>query len=113
MGVEKTPRGMLMKVLGLAGLHPWLTCRECVESVTEFLEGALSPQGRALVLAHLERCPDCPRYFCQIELTGRLARATTHDPKPDWFPPAARAALLDAFRSAAPGSRRGTLVGGV
>ncbi len=25
MGVEKTPRGMLMTVLGLAGLHPWLT----------------------------------------------------------------------------------------
>ncbi len=98
MGAERMLGGMVMKALAVAGLHPWLTCRECVESVTEFLEAALSPEEHVRVLAHLKHCPHCPRYFRQIQLTGRLARATTQDPNPDSVPPAARAALLDAFR---------------
>ena len=94
MRADRVLRGMLMKALALVGLHPWLTCRECVEFVTEFLEGVLSPEDRALVLAHLKRCPHCPRYLRQIELTVRLAEATTLSS----VPPATRARLLDAFR---------------
>ena len=94
MRADRVLRGMLMKALALVGLHPWRTCQECVESVTEFLEGALSLQERARVLAHLDRCPDCPRFYRQVELTTRLAGATT----PDLVPADARAALLDAFR---------------
>jgi anti-sigma factor RsiW len=85
---------MLMRALGLVGANPWLTCRQCVEAVTEFLSGGLSPQERDLVLAHLERCPHCPRYVRQIELCVGLARATTPPPAP----PSGRAELLDAFR---------------
>ncbi len=94
MRADRVLRGMLMKALALVGLHPWLTCRECVEFFTEFLEGVLSPQERALVLAHLERCPHCPRYYRQVELTARLAGATTRES----VATGARAALLDAFR---------------
>lgn len=94
MRAERMLRGLLMKALALFGLHPWHTCRACVELVTGFLEGVLSPQERALVLAHLKRCPHCPRYYRQIELTIRLAEATTSDSVPS----ATRAALLDAFR---------------
>ncbi len=95
MRVDKVLRGMLMKALALAGLNPWLTCRECVDLVTEFLEGALSPRDRALVLAHLERCPHCPRYIRQIELMIRLVGATATDS--DALSPVNRAALLNDF----------------
>ncbi len=95
MRANRRLRGMLMKALGLVGANPWLTCRECIESVTEFLEGGLSPEERGLVLTHLERCPDCPRYFRQIELTVRLARAIPPPP----VPLRGRAELLDAFRN--------------
>jgi anti-sigma factor RsiW len=94
MGAERRLRGTLMKALALVGLHPWLTCRQCVESVTELLEDELSPRARGRVLAHLERCPDCPRYLHQIEVTIALARAINPGP----VSPDARAALLDAFR---------------
>jgi predicted anti-sigma-YlaC factor YlaD len=95
MRVNRPLRGAMMKAFALVGLHPWLTCLECVESVTEFLEGASSPQYRDRVLAHLKICPDCPRYFRQMELTIRLAREVPTDS----IPLAARAALLDAFRN--------------
>lgn len=94
MRAERMLRGALMKALALVGLHPWLTCRECVRLVTELLEGALSPERRALVLAHLKGCPHCPRYVRQIELAVQLAGATTSNS----VPPATRAQLLDAFR---------------
>ncbi len=94
MHIDRPLRGALMKAFGLVGLNPWLTCRECVESVTDFLEGGLSPPDRARVLAHLKGCPDCPRYFRQIELTIRLAGSITAGS----VPPGARAVLLDAFR---------------
>jgi anti-sigma factor RsiW len=83
-----------MKALALVGLHPWGTCRESVDSVTEFLEGALSQEDRTRVLRHLKVCPDCPRYVRQIERTIRLARELPAET----LPLHGRAALLDEFR---------------
>lgn len=83
-----------MKALALVGLHPWRTCRESVDSVTEFFEGTLSQEDRTRVLTHLKVCPDCPRYFRQIELTIRLAREVPAET----LPSPGRAALLDEFR---------------
>jgi predicted anti-sigma-YlaC factor YlaD len=83
-----------MKALALVGLHPWRTCRESVDSVTEFFEGALSQEDRTRVLTHLKVCPDCPRYFRQIELSIRLARELPAET----LPPDGRAALLVEFR---------------
>jgi predicted anti-sigma-YlaC factor YlaD len=83
-----------MKALALVGLHPWRTCRESVDSVTEFLEDALSQKDRTRVLRHLKVCPGCPRYFRQIELTIGLAREV---PTETLSLPG-RAALLDEFR---------------
>ena len=84
----------MMTALALVGLHPWLTCRECVDYASDYLEGELSPQAQADVVAHLDRCPSCVRYFRQIELTVRLAKRVSPGSPLD-----ARAALLDAFRS--------------
>ena len=72
-----------------------LSCRELVELVTEYLEGALSLEEHERVERHLETCRGCHTYVEQmrqtIELTGRL---TVDDVSPE-----AELALLEAFRA--------------
>ena len=71
-----------------------LSCQELVELVTDYFEGALSPEDVARFNAHVAPCDGCSMYLEQmrrtIELTGTL--------KPDQVGPRAEAALLDAFR---------------
>lgn len=53
-----------------------LVCREVVELVTDYLEGALPRDERRRFEAHLAGCPHCTEYLAQmratIRLTGRL-----------------------------------------
>ena len=53
-----------------------LSCQELVELVTDYLEGALSPEDTARFEDHIVWCPGCAAYLEQIrktiELTGRL-----------------------------------------
>jgi anti-sigma factor RsiW len=60
-----------------------LVCRQAVELVTDYLEGALSPAQRRRFEAHVASCPDCPEYVAQmraiITLTGSI---TTDDLTP-------------------------------
>ncbi|HET6847534.1 MAG TPA: zf-HC2 domain-containing protein [Gaiellales bacterium] len=71
-----------------------LPCQELVELVTDYLEGALPPADRERFDRHIAGCDGCTAYLEQmratIRLTGRL--------RPDDVDPAARAALLRAFR---------------
>ncbi len=46
-----------------------VVCRQAVELVTEYLEGALSERDRARFEAHLEECPHCSRYLEQMRAT--------------------------------------------
>lgn len=72
----------------------YFTCREMVELVTEYLEGAMPPRERAIFEAHLAVCPGCTAYFEQMRQTiGALGRLTDDD-----IPPPARDELLDVFR---------------
>lgn len=48
-----------------------LSCRELVELVTAYREGALPPDERARFDAHLAICPPCVRYVEQLDLTIR------------------------------------------
>jgi anti-sigma factor RsiW len=52
-------------------------CREMVELVTDYIEGALSPRQRRRFDAHLAGCPHCTEYLRQmratIAATGRLS----------------------------------------
>ena len=61
-----------------------LTCRELVEVLTDYLEGALEPDERADIERHLVICRGCQNYVEQfrstIDLLGRLADAA---PEPD------------------------------
>ena len=70
-----------------------LTCRELVELVTEYLDGALSPSERERCEAHLALCEGCELYVDQIRTTVDLvgeSRALEERPEV--------AALLEAFR---------------
>ncbi len=48
-----------------------LSCRELVELVTAYREGALPPDQRARFETHLAICPPCVRYVEQLDLTVR------------------------------------------
>lgn len=53
-----------------------LTCKEIVELVTEYLEGALTRRDRRRFQAHLSGCEHCTEFLRQmrttVELTGTL-----------------------------------------
>jgi anti-sigma factor RsiW len=56
-----------------------LVCREAVELVTGYLEGALSRAERRRFEAHLASCPHCTEYLAQIRATIALAGQVTAD----------------------------------
>jgi anti-sigma factor RsiW len=71
-----------------------LTCKEIVELVTDYLEGSLPDEQRALFEAHLAACRGCRTYLEQmrqtIALTGRLTE--------EWLTPEAEQVLLNAYK---------------
>jgi anti-sigma factor RsiW len=70
-----------------------LSCRELVELVTDYLEGALSPVDTARFEDHIGRCGACSIYLAQmrqtIEVLGHLPA--------DVLTPEAERDLLEAF----------------
>jgi anti-sigma factor RsiW len=76
-----------------------IACRDLVELVTDYLEGALSPEQQARFENHIAGCDGCTAYLEQmrdtIRLTGTLREQQTS--------PGARAELLHAFRGWASG----------
>ena len=71
-----------------------LTCREVVEIVSDYLEGALSPEDRARFDAHLETCDGCTAYVEQMRETIRLTGMLTEEQ----VPVEQRERLRQAFR---------------
>ena len=71
-----------------------LTCRELVELVTDYLDGALSPAERGRFDAHLAVCPHCRAYLAQMQVTVRMIGDLSEDD----VAPDAKEALLAAFR---------------
>jgi anti-sigma factor RsiW len=56
-----------------------LVCRQAVELVTDYLEGALSQTQRRRFEVHLTRCPDCPEYLAQMRAVITLTGIITLD----------------------------------
>ncbi len=71
-----------------------ITCRELVELVTGYLEGALSDADRTRFEEHLEICGACRTYIEQIRLTIEASGQLTEEA----LEPSARDAFMDAFR---------------
>jgi anti-sigma factor RsiW len=73
---------------------PRLACREVVELLSDYLEGALPAAERARVEAHLETCPECVAYLAQLRTTiGALGRL-----REDEVPVRIAERLMVAFR---------------
>ena len=74
--------------------HEHVSCQEVVELVTEYLEGALSPEQAALFEQHLNFCDGCDWYVDQMRATiATVGRIEEED-----VPPDVRDMLLAAFR---------------
>ena len=71
------------------------SCRELVELVTDYLEGALSPADVRRFEDHVAGCDGCTEYLAQFRRTIQLTGTLT----PDDLTPAAESALLGVFRS--------------
>jgi anti-sigma factor RsiW len=56
-----------------------LVCRQAVELLTDYLEGALAPRDRARLEAHLADCPHCSEYLAQLRATVASARRVETD----------------------------------
>lgn len=71
-----------------------LSCKELVELVSDYLEGDMVPQDRALLDEHLARCEGCAAYLDQIRKTIALSGTL----KEDDIETPARQPLLSTFR---------------
>jgi len=71
-----------------------ISCQEVVELVTDYLEGAMSPEDVARFDHHLSLCDGCVFYVDQIRMTiAAVGRIGEED-----VPPAVRDDLVAAFR---------------
>lgn len=71
-----------------------LSCKEFVELVTDYLEGALPPEEVTRFKAHLVLCNGCAVYLDQMALTMRWAGKLTEEDVSE----EARDRLLKIFR---------------
>ena len=72
-----------------------LPCREVVELLGDYLEGAMAPDDRARLERHLADCEGCAAYLDQLRTTIRLSGRLSEDA----VPAEAMAALLETFRA--------------
>jgi anti-sigma factor RsiW len=72
-----------------------ITCREIVQIVNDYVEGALPPEQREAVELHLNLCDGCSDYLAQL----RVSISLTGELPADALPPELEEELCLAFRS--------------
>jgi anti-sigma factor RsiW len=80
-----------------------VVCRQVVELVTDYLEGALPGQLRDAVERHLRLCPPCVVYVEQMRATSTALREVPVES----IDPRTRAELVSAFQDLIPKAGRG------
>lgn len=76
-----------------------LSCREFVEFLDDYIDGALPPEPRAEFDKHLSDCPSCVAYMTSYEQAvalGRGAMCGSDEPVPDTVPERLVQAILAA-----------------
>ena len=71
-----------------------IACRQAVDLMTDYLEGALSPRDRARLEVHLAECDYCVEYLAQIRATIDIAGRI----EPDDLEPEALDELVSLYR---------------
>jgi anti-sigma factor RsiW len=79
-----------------------MPCRELVEVITDYLDGALPPRDRLRFEAHLAECDACRDYVDQFEQTIALSGRV----EAEQLPPGLQDELLSAFRAWRGGEHR-------
>jgi anti-sigma factor RsiW len=72
-----------------------MTCRQVVELMTDYLEGALSAADRARFEEHIAGCDGCRAYLAQLATTRRVLLRLADEP----IPPDLQAELVKTFQS--------------
>ena len=72
-----------------------MKCREVVELMTDYLEGALTSLDRERFEQHIAGCDGCRAYLQQLRLTLRAMRSFEATPIPERV----QKELVQAFRS--------------
>ena len=72
-----------------------MKCREVVELMTDYLEGALSAADVARFEDHIAGCDGCRAYLAQMRETRRLTGRLADEPVPDGL----REELVAAFKT--------------
>jgi anti-sigma factor RsiW len=60
--------------------RPYITCRELISFIADYLDGTLGARERHEFERHLSVCPSCVAYLASYEETIRMARATETAP---------------------------------
>jgi len=71
-----------------------MKCRDVVELMTDYLEGALTPSDRRRFEEHIAGCDGCRAYLEQLRATQAAVRKVAEDP----IPADLERELVDAFR---------------
>jgi predicted anti-sigma-YlaC factor YlaD len=72
-----------------------LSCREVVEILGDYLEGAMTSEDRVRLEQHLADCDGCAAYLEQLRVTIRLSGRLSEEAVSS----EAMAPLLEAFRA--------------
>jgi anti-sigma factor RsiW len=78
-----------------------LSCRQIVDVVTEYVDGALSSADRLAFEQHITICPPCRAYFTQMRTVVRVAGSLSEDDLPEHV----RENLREMFRDWRRGSK--------
>ncbi len=78
-------RERLKRWLGMPfGARPrMMTCRELVDLLTDYLEGALDPETARALERHLEGCDSCHNFIKTYKATTAWVGQVTYEEMPD------------------------------
>jgi len=72
-----------------------VTCREVVELMTDYLDGALSATDLERFERHMHGCDGCRAYLVQLRTARSLIGKAAYEPVPEPL----KAELMNAFRT--------------
>jgi predicted anti-sigma-YlaC factor YlaD len=77
---------------------PFLTCREIIDFIVDYLDHSLDEPTYQLFENHLQRCVSCRAYLATYQETIRLARSTCLPERSDEIPEDLVTAILESRR---------------
>ena len=61
--------------------RPYITCRELISFIADYLDGVLAEEARFEFDRHLAVCPSCVAYLASYRESIRLAKAASEEPQ--------------------------------